>query len=53
MRLTTFPGGYGAGMSENTLSPDPDQPDEEDDQDAGPSTMAPPGEGADDEGMVG
>ena len=40
-------------MNENTVPADPDQPDEEEDQDAGPTTMAPPGEGADDEGMVG
>jgi hypothetical protein len=40
-------------MSENTIPADADQPDEEEDQDAGPSTMAPPEQGADDEGRVG
>jgi hypothetical protein len=41
-------------MTQDPTSPDSDAPDaEEEDQDAGPTTMAPPGEGADTEGQVG
>ena len=52
--------GYVPVMTENPMPTDPDQrddveqdPDDEQDQDAGPTTMAPPGEGADSEGQVG
>jgi hypothetical protein len=41
-------------MTETPIPPQPDEdPDDEVDQDAGPSTMAPPGEGADEQGQVG
>jgi hypothetical protein len=39
-------------MTQDPSASDPDTPEDED-QDAGPTTMAPPGEGADAEGQVG
>jgi hypothetical protein len=41
-------------MTQDPTAAEPDPLDtEEEDQDAGPTTMAPPGEGADAEGQVG
>lgn len=47
--------GYTAAMTESPLPPAPDaeaDADDEIDQDSEPSTMAPPGEGPDQQGMA-
>ena len=48
-----MPAGYTSAMTESPLPPAPDaDPADDIDQDAEPSTMAPPGEGPDQEGMA-
>jgi hypothetical protein len=51
--LDHMPAGYTSGMTESPLPPAPDaDADDEIDQDSEPSTMAPPGEGPDQQGMA-